>query len=227
MMRLNRLLLLLAIVVPVVACVICVKSLKEINEDGKVDTSSQGTEGIIILSGDSVSNTSSESQEVNQDIFSGEMAGVSYISTIGEPLSKIYQNASVAISVAHIYKEADETSEVVGSTAKYDVITAQKYPKGWSRVTDNKVSGWMRTENITFPEGSTVLNDNSVIGKTGTVTADPSLNLRSSATINATNVITSIPYQAQVTIQDASNGWYKVTYASSTGWVSAEYVEVK
>ncbi len=226
-MRLNRLLLLLAVVVPVVACVLCVKSIKEINKDDTPASTSTDIPGVIILSGDPVdSGTTDENTETIEPV-SGEMAGEEYVSYIGAPLSKISQDATVAISVAYIYKDADEKSEIVGTMQKYDSLTAQKYPQGWSRVQNSSVSGWMRTENINYPSSSTVLSDNSVVGRTGIITADPSLNLRSKPEINNNNVITGIPYQTTVTIQDVADGWYKVSYASSIGWVSSEYVEIK
>jgi len=60
----------------------------------------------------------------------------------------------------------------------------------------------------------------------GTVTANPSLNLRQSAVTSAT-VLASIPKSTQVTIlsKNASN-WYNVTYNGKTGWVSGSYLSV-
>ena len=58
----------------------------------------------------------------------------------------------------------------------------------------------------------------------GTVTANPSLNLRTTA-VPTSAVLTSIPKNVQVAIisKDASN-WYNVTYNGKTGWVSGEYL---
>lgn len=57
----------------------------------------------------------------------------------------------------------------------------------------------------------------------GTVIAEPYLNMRESATTNA-SVITTIPNEANVEISDISNAWYKVSYNGNIGWVSSDYI---
>ena len=47
--------------------------------------------------------------------------------------------------------------------------------------------------------------------------------MRASASTSA-QIITTIPKDATITIKDSIEGWYKVTYASATGWVSSKYV---
>ncbi len=61
----------------------------------------------------------------------------------------------------------------------------------------------------------------------GTVTANPSLNLRQSAT-TSTAVLIAIPKNTQVNVisKNGSN-WYNVTYNGRTGWVSGQYLSVK
>ncbi|HZK52810.1 MAG TPA: SH3 domain-containing protein, partial [Desulfosporosinus sp.] len=61
----------------------------------------------------------------------------------------------------------------------------------------------------------------------GTATANPSLNLRQSATTSAT-VLSSIPKNSQVNVlsKNGSN-WYNVVYNGKTGWVSGQYLMVK
>lgn len=60
---------------------------------------------------------------------------------------------------------------------------------------------------------------------TATITAT-SLNLRSGPSTSY-GVITSMPFQATVTInQSPSNGWYNVTYNGKTGWCSGDYLDL-
>ena len=125
--------------------------------------------------------------------------------------------------VANVYDEADENSEVVGTLEKFTVVTAHKYPEGWTRINNGEISGWMRTENITFPEGGNL--DVAGQPKTGKITAEPYLNMRAKASTSS-EVIATIPKGTTVTIKESSNGWYKVTYASATGWISADYVKL-
>lgn len=217
---LGRVILFLIIIVPIVVC--CVTLNKVWNEDSNYEDVNSNLANNDIKSGDKV-NTSGENDN-NKEIIevSGEMAGEQYVSRIGMPISKIYTDATVAITVANVYDEADENSEIVGTMDKFTVITAHKYPEGWTRVTNGTISGWMRTENINFPSGGTLETGNNDT-KTGKVTAEPYLNMRASASTSA-QIITTIPKGATITIKDSIEGWYKVTYASATGWVSSKYV---
>lgn len=213
----SKLILIAIIVVPIILCVTTLN--KVWSEDDYNDSINAGLQGngsgdLVVIIDDFTENV----EEV-----SGEMAGEQYVSTIGSPISKIYTDAEVSISVANVYADSKETSEIVGTLEKYTVVTAQKYPEGWSRVTNNTVAGWMRTENITFPEGTTTLVSDSV--KVGKIKADPYLNVRASANSSA-EIITRIPNGTEITIKEEKTGWYKVTYASATGWVSSAYVEI-
>lgn len=59
----------------------------------------------------------------------------------------------------------------------------------------------------------------------GTVTADPSLRLRSGAGTSY-GVIANIPLGTQLTITAVNGNWGKTTYDGKTGWVSLDYIEV-
>lgn len=214
---LSKVILILIIVVPIVLCVTTLN--KVWSEDENRDKINAGIEESGKISGDaSIFYNEDISSEVVDE--SGEMAGEKFENTLGGPISKIYTDAKVAISVANVYAESSETSEIVGTLEKYTIVTAQKYSEGWSRITNDTISGWMRTENITFPEGGNLDTNGSI--KTGKVKADV-LNMRASASTSAA-IITTIPNGAELTIKEEVNGWYKVTYASAIGWVSADYV---
>ena len=153
--------------------------------------------------------------------------GVEYDITGINIASKVYENAEVAISLANVYKDHDETSEVLGKLEKGSLITIQKYDNGWSTVTNYTLSGWMKTENIKLPEDS----DNMTLAqpgdnKTGTVNVSDSLNMRESAS-TAAKVIKSLSNGTVVTILETKDGWYKVKVGDVTGWVSADYVKVQ
>lgn len=219
---LSKVILFLIIVVPIVLCCVTLNKVWNEDENNYEDVDNE-LENDIFSSGDNVSNISGD-DDINEIVeVSGEMAGEEYISTIGNPISKLYTDATVAITVANVYEDADENSEIVGTIEKFTVINAHKYPQGWTRVTDGTISGWMRTDNIDFPEGGMLNNGDDV--QTGTITAEPYLNMRASASTSA-EIITTIPKGETITIKDSTNGWYKVTYASATGWISADYVKL-
>lgn len=222
MKGLGRLILVLIIVVPII---VCVATLNKVWNEEDVDTNinESGDQANGTVSGDPIIILDNLSGDI-QNTVSGEMAGEEYVTTLGSPISKIYTDAEVSVSVANVYIESRETSEIVGTLEKHAVVTAQKYPEGWSRVTNDTVAGWMKTENITFPEGATILDQEGV--KVGKIKAEPYLNVRAAANSTA-EIISQIPNGTEITIKDEVKGWYKVTYASATGWVSADFVEVK
>lgn len=57
----------------------------------------------------------------------------------------------------------------------------------------------------------------------GTVTADPSLRMRSGPG-TSNSILTSIPFGTVLTITDVSGNWGKTTYGGKTGWVSLDYI---
>lgn len=219
MKYLSKIILVLIIVVPIILCVTTLNKLWSDDEELQSGINNGDTNNKI--SGDQIIIEDYIPEDTNK--ISGEMGGEQYVSTIGSPISKIYTDAKVAISVANVYTESRETSDIVGTLEKYTIVTAQKYPEGWSRITNDTISGWMRTENITFPEGGNLDTNGKV--KTGKIKAEPYLNMRASANSSA-QIITTIPNGTEVTIKEEVTGWYKVTYASATGWVSAAYVVI-
>lgn len=61
-------------------------------------------------------------------------------------------------------------------------------------------------------------------GQIGTVTAG-TLNVRESASASSA-VITQIYKYGQVSVIDSTDGWYKVSFGDTSGWVSADYLSV-
>ena len=57
----------------------------------------------------------------------------------------------------------------------------------------------------------------------GTVTAEPSLRLRSD-TNTSSAILANIPYGTVLTITEEKNGWGKTAYAGQNGWVSLDYI---
>ena len=81
---------------------------------------------------------------------------------------------------------------------------------------------------IAFADTSGQNVESAVVTKTiGTVTANPSLNLRDSAVISAA-VLASIPKNTQVNvISKNENNWYSVEYNGRKGWISGQYLSVE
>lgn len=233
MKNLGRILLIAVFVVPIIICVVVLKSIW--SDDNKViDNNKNNDDNSISVSvSDPIyesGNTLISGDEVVLPI-SGEireMGGETFETKIGDPISTIYTDATISSAVANVYNESLESSEIVGKLEKHAVVVAQKFPNGWTRVsgtdtTGVKISGWIRTDNVSFVEtSSSTLNPSGQ--STGVVTAEPYLNVRLNPSTNAT-ILTTVPKGVTVTIQESVNGWHKITYNGVTGWVSASYVK--
>jgi cell wall-associated NlpC family hydrolase len=107
---------------------------------------------------------------------------------------------------------------------------------GWYKATYNGVIGYVSKEFVTISQPPTTTPpstptpppvDNSqpvVEGKVAIVSTD-ALNVRSGAGANFEK-ITSVRYGDKLPILAHSNGWYKISIGTTTGWISGDYVKV-
>lgn len=72
---------------------------------------------------------------------------------------------------------------------------------------------------------STTKKTTASVSFSGTVTADPSLRLRSGAGTNY-SVLANIPYGTVLTITQTNGNWGKTTYNGKSGWVSLDYIQI-
>lgn len=232
MKNLERIILIAVFVVPIVICIIVLKNIWK-DDDNLENNNSNDNSGDAITSisdrvyqsGDEYVSGDDVVVEVSGENF--EIAGQTFESKIGDPISKIYTDAEVSSVVTNVYLEASDTSEVVGTFDRHTKITAQQFGQGWSRVAGTNsvgisISGWVKTDNISYPDGGASLNTNGT--STGVVTAEPYLNVRLNPSTTAT-IVTTVNKGEVVTIEETKNGWHKVTVNGVTGWVSAEFVK--
>lgn len=191
-------------------------------EDGEIILPSD----IAQMGDDETGNNADVQDEIN-NIVELEMGGEKFESKIGNPIGKIVEGGEINISVANIYSEADENSEVLDTINKYETVISQAFPNGWSRVKSGTLSGWMRSEHITLPEDSDTKVLGSVIGKTGFVNVT-SLNVRASAS-SSSKRLDSLTENTEVTITNISDdgSWYQIKWQSLEGWVASEYITIK
>ena len=231
MKGLEKVFLIAIFVVPIVICTIV---LRDIWSDDSEDSDSGNNNVIVDISDPYIEDSGDSGVDVDLNN-SGEedsgdirqMAGESFENKLGAPISKIYEDATISAAVTNIYSESSETSEIVGKLEKYTVVTAQKFEQGWSRIsgTDSngiKISGWTKTANVSYSDNQSLTTSPTI--QTGTVTAEPYLNVRLNPNTNAT-ILTKVNKGEKVNIEDSANGWYKITVNGVTGWVSADFVK--
>lgn len=217
----------LIIVIPIVWCCI---SLVNINNDYKdnVDEMQSMTDNINDIIDNDYANNSHSSGEDNTsgDTYQGSMGGESYETSIGTPIGKIVEGATINIAVANVYSNPDETSTILGTINKNTSVTVHDFPDGWSRIKVGELSGWTRTEYITKPDDIGDISIGSVIGKTATINVD-SLNVRETPVTG--KIIERLTLDTEVKILEVNedSSWYKVQWRTTYGWISAKYATVK
>ena len=80
----------------------------------------------------------------------------------------------------------------------------------WYKTTYQSKTGWVSADYVT-------------VTSTGKINASGGLNLRETPSSSGKALLT-IPKDTTITITDQQGQWYKATYQSKTGWMSADYV---
>ena len=219
----SKIFLILVIIVPII---ICFAALNDIwKDDGDEVLTDLENETAINDTTTKTNNTPNTSEGESSSTY--QMGSEEFKSSIGAPTSKIVEGATVNVSVANVYLDPSETSEIVDTIAKHTVVTTQSFPNGWSRIKSSTVSGWVKSEYISLPDTGSNVAVGSVIGKMGTVNVT-SLNVRASASTTAT-IKNTLTENTEVRILGVSgdNDWYRIQWNTLEGWVSSKYITIK
>lgn len=137
-----------------------------------------------------------------------------------------YANIAIASKIKeylNIRSEASKDSEAIGKLYKNGAATVLEVLDGWYKIKSGSVTGYISADYVVVGDEATCKAASTRVGK---VTA-ASLRLRKKASTDA-EVKTLIAEGKKVTILDESiDGWYKVSYKSYTGYVSADYVKAE
>lgn len=101
-----------------------------------------------------------------------------------------------------------------------NVVVLEEAENGWYKVNYNSVEGYMSGE---YLDVATKADTDLGYGK---VDADGStLNMRAGASTSFASLC-SIPSGTVLELEGIYEGWYKVTYAGNTGYVSSDYITI-
>jgi len=123
----------------------------------------------------------------------------------------------VTANVLNIRSNPNTSSSVIGKLNYNTKVSIIEISNGWYKVNYNNTTGWISGQYVNLYNNST--GQASTIG---VVTAD-ALNVRSGAS-TSTSIIGSLNESAMVQIISTSNGWHKIKFNNTTGFVSAEYI---
>lgn len=147
------------------------------------------------------------------------------------PKTKYVNIASV--SGISMYVSPSTNSSVIINIAKGVSVLVYSESNGWSKIKAYGKTGYVKStllsEKKPIPDNNQGNpNDNAATGTIKYVNVDSgsNLNMRSSASVNAT-IIAKLTRGTAVTYFSESNGWAKVTANGKTGYVSAQFLTTK
>ena len=135
--------------------------------------------------------------------------------------------ANIAIAKVNEYlnirSSANAEASVLGKLYNNGAATVLETLDGWYKIKSGSVTGYVSAKYVIVGDEATCKAASKRVGVVKTET----LRLRKQATTES-GIHTLLSEGAKVTVVDESiDGWYKVTYKTYTGYVSAEYVSVE
>ncbi|OPX47419.1 SH3 domain-containing protein [Clostridium thermobutyricum] len=146
------------------------------------------------------------------------------------------KTGKVTASALNVRSGAGTSYKVIGSLKNGSTVTVVETKNGWHKIKYGSSYGYVSSSyikiNSTISNGSTNNSGNTAkppsnsgsTQKTGKVTAS-ALNVRSGAGTSY-KVIGSLKNGSTVTVVETKNGWYKIKYGSSYGYVSSSYIKI-
>lgn len=130
---------------------------------------------------------------------------------------------TITADVLNIRSNHNTSSNIIGKINYNTKVSILEISNGWYKIKYNNTTGWISGEYVKLASNSnTVQTPNTESSKNGIVTAT-ALNVRSAGNTNS-RIIGSLSKNAKVQIISTSNGWHKIKYNNTTGFVSGEYI---
>ena len=143
---------------------------------------------------------------------------VAYQKTNTQPLVVENMNTTGKVNTTALnVRSAPNTSAIVLDCFRQGtVVDIVGYSSGWYKIKyGTNGFAWVSAQYVIIASDS---------GKaTGVTTA--ALNMRTGPSTSYSKILT-IPINTTLTLDGSTNGWYKVTYSSRTGWCSGQYIKV-
>ncbi len=139
-----------------------------------------------------------------------------YLTTVSSSKTRYCTASSL-----NVRKKASTSSSVIGSLSYGERCQVVSTTNGWSKIKYNGSYGYVSSDYLSKnkPSGS---SSNTSQVKTRYCTAS-SLNIRKKATTSS-SVIGSLSYGKSCKVVSTSNGWSKIKYNGSYGYVSSKYL---
>ncbi len=125
----------------------------------------------------------------------------------------------------NVRSEANTDSEVVGKLYADGVATIlERTDDGWAKIQSGDVTGYVKEDYVTTGDAAKEKAE-EVATKVATVNTE-TLRVRAAATLDS-DVITLIPGGDEFTIEEETDGWYKINTQDGEGYIMKDFADVE
>lgn len=125
-------------------------------------------------------------------------------------------------SSVNLRSEANTSSSILAELKNGTAVTVVSTTNGWCKVTCSGKTGYIKQDYVSTT-GSASNDTSASTGTAAVVKCSSTVNFRSSASTSST-ILGELKNGTAVTVLSTSNGWSKVSYAGTTGYISADYL---
>lgn len=125
-------------------------------------------------------------------------------------------------SSVNLRSEANTSSSILAELKNGTAVTVVSTANGWCKVNCSGKTGYIKQDYVSTT-GSASNNTSASTGTASVVKCSSTVNFRSAASTSST-VLGELKNGTAVTVLSTSNGWSKVSYAGTTGYISADYL---
>lgn len=125
-------------------------------------------------------------------------------------------------SSVNLRSAANTSSSILAELKNGTAVTVVSTANGWCKVTCSGKTGYIKQDYVSTT-GSVSNNTSASTGTAAVVKCSSTVNFRSAASTSST-VLGELKNGTAVTVLSTSNGWSKVSYAGTTGYISADYL---
>lgn len=157
-----------------------------------------------------------------------------YVKLESATTSPTTSTGTVNATALNVRAGASTNNKIIGSLYNGSKVEILSTSNGWHQIKYNGGTGYVSGEYIsinstqpptsTVPDNSDSSNNGSTVISTGTVSADV-LNVRSGSSTSH-SVIGTLKFGANVEILSTSNGWHKIKFNNTQGYVSTDYIKI-
>lgn len=125
-------------------------------------------------------------------------------------------------SSVNLRSEANTSSSILAELKNGTAVTVVSTANGWCKVTCSGKTGYIKQDYVSTT-GSASNNTSASTGTAAVVKCSSTVNFRSAASTSST-ILGELKNGTAIIVLSTSNGWSKVSYAGTTGYISADYL---